>query len=82
MEDAETLTEVILQVKDVFRSHNVEGCLTFLENKKKELREKKVGEVKKTIEEMVKDDLKFFLEKRKLKAQEKGAQAVSSATSQ
>ena len=64
--EIEDLEEVLLEVKELFPSHRVESSLEYLNEKKGERIEEKV-EAKKTIEQMVRDDLKYFLQKRKLK---------------
>lgn len=55
-------------MKEIFTSHRVEPSLEHLNERKAQVQGADV-ESKKTIEQMVKDDLKYFLQKRKLKAE-------------
>lgn len=58
----------MLEVKEIFVSHRIEPVLEFLKQKREEVKELKAKQSVKTIEQMVRDDLKYFLEKRRLKS--------------
>lgn len=69
VEELDDLAEVLEQVKEIFKSHRVEPTLEILAAKREKIIELAKVQKKKTIEQMVKDDLKYFTEKRKLKRQ-------------
>lgn len=62
------MEETMLEVKEIFVSHRIEPVLEFLKQKREEVKELKAKQSVKTIEQMVRDDLKYFLEKRRLKS--------------
>lgn len=62
------MEETMLEVKEIFVSHRIEPVLEFLKQKREEVKELKAKQSIKTIEQMVRDDLKYFLEKRRLKS--------------
>jgi hypothetical protein len=71
LEEIEHLEEVISEVKDLFISHRVDPYLEHLALKKKEI--KKGDDIKKKeipIQELVRQDLIYFMHKRKLESQQ------------
>lgn len=69
VEEIDLLKEVLQEIKEIFTSHRVEPSLQMLSLKREKLEEKLKETSLKTIEQMVRDDLLYFQEKKKLKSE-------------
>ena len=73
--EIETFEEVLEEIQSMFESHQVEPLLRKLKEESKQLIKKEQNK-KKSLHEIVAEDIRYFMEKRKLKEENENLAAA------